>query len=409
MSSEDVPSTDGELEDARDRDRSDLPGSDGEHELQERFETTARAENFYEEAMQAALTDRMTDFLTDRWIGVVGWLDEDQPRATPIIDAPGMVHVLDSETVAWPADTIIGSGPSFDGPEDQRWLSLVTVDWWDSTVGLHVNGVADRVDSVEDGDGNQLPGVDWIVLSVEEAYIHCAKHIPRLSVTQQTPVRAVRDPVQEPYTLLPEAAQRFVGSRLQAFITTAEEAYVHCAKHVPLLSVTQQTPARGVRDPVQKSYTHFPEAAQRFIGSRLQAFLATADDAGETDLSPRIGPAGFVQVLDETTLAWPEYRGNGVHASLGNMLERPQATLLFVDWWSTEVVLEVSGTVSLMDDVDGAEDLTDVDRTKTWVVLDVLSVDLVENPPLPELVVEEFDPPWGTDDVEAKRSGYFTD
>lgn len=42
------------------------------------------------------------------------------------------------------------------------------------------------------------------------------------------------------------------------------------------------------------------------------------------------------------------------------------------------------------------------------MVLSVDDVDLVESPPLPRVSVASFDPPWGTDDVEAKKSGYFT-
>lgn len=353
MSSEETASTERDGEPASRADRDDLPGSDGEHVLQERFDTEDRADGFYDSAMQSALTDRMQSFLAERWLGVVGSLDDGRPRVSTTVGGPGMVQVVDPETIAWPADGMVGGAPALEGPADERWLSLVTVDWWDTTVGLHVNGVGDRVERLPDSETDPLPGSDWIVLSIDEAYIHCAKHVPKLSVERPPPARAARNPIEEPYDRLSERAQRFVGSR-------------------------------------------------------LQAFLGTADEHGETDISPRMGPSGFVQVLDEKTVAWPEYRGNGVHASLGNMYERPAATLMFVDWWSTEAVLEVSGDVSLEDEVEGAEDLTDVDRTKTWVVLDVEAVDLIESPRLPKLSVSEFDPPWGTDDVEAKKSGFFT-
>ncbi|WP_343232924.1 pyridoxamine 5'-phosphate oxidase family protein [Natrinema salinisoli] len=354
MSSGDAAIREDDRESNRDDDRGDRPGSYGEHVLQKRFGTEDRADRFYDSEMQATLTDRMQSFLAERWTGFVGWLDDGRPRVTPAVDGPGMVQVLDSETVAWPAGTMIGPTPTLDGSQEERWLSLVTVDWFDTTVGLHINGVGERVEYVYNQQHERLPGTDWIVLSVEEAYIHCAKHAPQLSVEQ-----------------------------------------------LPL--------AEAARDPIEKSFGRLSKRAQRFVGSRLQAVLGTADADGETDVSPRLGPAGFVQVLDESTLAWPEYRGNGVHASLGNMYERPVATLSFVDWWSTEAILEVSGTVSLEDEVDDATDLTDVDQTKTWVSLEVDSVGLVTNPPLPRLSLEEFDPPWGTDDASIKKSGYFTD
>ena len=61
-------------------------------------------------------------------------------------------------------------------------------------------------------------------------------------------------------------------------------------------------------------------------------FLATADGHGECDVSFRAGEAGFVHVLDEKILVYPEYRGNGVMASLGNITENPHAGLLFIDF-----------------------------------------------------------------------------
>lgn len=334
--------------------RADRPGSDGEHVLQAHLETVDRADAFYESAMQEALTDRMASFLADRWLGFAATLDGEQPLASPCVGTPGMVQVLAPDEIAWPVETVIGRDLPLDGPPAERWLSLVTVDWWDSTVGLHVNGVADRQPYEPPGVDYAGPSTDWYVLSIEESYIHCAKHIPRLVVDDEAP----DDPTAE---------------------TTRTE------------------------------YERIVSPVERFIGSRVLAFLATADGDGETDLSPRLGPDGFVQVLDDTTLAWPEYRGNGIHASLGNVFERPVASLLFVDWWNTEAVVRVSGEASLHDEVAGAVDLTDVDRTKTWVVLDVDSVTVTADPPLPTLSVEAFDPPWGTDDSTAKKTGFFTE
>jgi predicted pyridoxine 5'-phosphate oxidase superfamily flavin-nucleotide-binding protein len=52
-------------------------------------------------------------------------------------------------------------------------------------------------------------------------------------------------------------------------------------------------------------------------------FVGTADAKGHADSAFRCGHAGFVKVLDERTVAYPEYRGNGVMASLGNISENP--------------------------------------------------------------------------------------
>lgn len=146
-----------------------------------------------------------------------------------------------------------------------------------------------------------------------------------------------------------------------------------------------------------------------FIEDRIMFFLSTADGSGETDCSPRFGPQGFVNVLDEDRVAYPEYRGNGVQASLGNMQENQQASLLFIDWWETTVGLHVNGSVTLHERLPEAVDLTDVDKTKLWVELEVEEAYIHCAKHVPELGIEEFDPPWGTDDLEAKKASYFAD
>lgn len=200
----------------------------------------------------------------------------------------------------------------------------------------------------------------------------------------------------------------YAGPSTDWYVLTIEEAYIHCAKHVPRLVVDGEAPDDPTAATRRTEHERITPPVEQFVGSRILGFLATADGDGETDLSPRLGPKGFVQVLDDTTLAWPEYRGNGIHASLGNVSERPVASLLFVDWWNAGAVVGVSGETALHDEVAEAVDLTDVDRTKMWVVLDVDSVTVTLDPPLPKLSVEAFDPPWGTDDSDAKKSGFFT-
>ncbi|MBK8238578.1 MAG: pyridoxamine 5'-phosphate oxidase family protein [Deltaproteobacteria bacterium] len=58
--------------------------------------------------------------------------------------------------------------------------------------------------------------------------------------------------------------------------------------------------------------------------------LATSDDSGNLDVSPRGDPAGFVRILDDVTLLLPERPGNRIADSLRNILVRPRVGLLFV-------------------------------------------------------------------------------
>jgi uncharacterized protein len=67
-----------------------------------------------------------------------------------------------------------------------------------------------------------------------------------------------------------------------------------------------------------------------FIESLDMFFLATADAEGRPSCSYKGGDPGFVRVLDERTLAFPNYDGNGMYLSLGNTVVNPEVGLLFV-------------------------------------------------------------------------------
>ncbi|GAA4077153.1 MULTISPECIES: pyridoxamine 5'-phosphate oxidase family protein [Streptomyces] len=85
-----------------------------------------------------------------------------------------------------------------------------------------------------------------------------------------------------------------------------------------------------------------------FVARQSMVFLSTADAGGRCDSSFRAGPPGFVTVLDERTLTYPEYRGNGVLASAGNIAENPHVGLLFMDFTHHHIGLHVNGTAGLL-------------------------------------------------------------
>ena len=66
------------------------------------------------------------------------------------------------------------------------------------------------------------------------------------------------------------------------------------------------------------------------IESRDMFFLATADENGQPTCSYKGGNPGFVKVVDEHTLAFPNYDGNGMYLSMGNLLKN-RLVGLFID------------------------------------------------------------------------------
>jgi predicted pyridoxine 5'-phosphate oxidase superfamily flavin-nucleotide-binding protein len=69
-----------------------------------------------------------------------------------------------------------------------------------------------------------------------------------------------------------------------------------------------------------------------FIERMDMFFLATANAEGRPQCSYKGGEPGFVRVLDATTIAFPNYDGNGMYLSMGNLAVNPQVGLLFVDF-----------------------------------------------------------------------------
>jgi predicted pyridoxine 5'-phosphate oxidase superfamily flavin-nucleotide-binding protein len=88
------------------------------------------------------------------------------------------------------------------------------------------------------------------------------------------------------------------------------------------------------------------DADRAFIAAAPFFFLATAGADGWPDCSYKGGDPGFVRVVDDQTLAWDDYDGNGQFRSLGNVTENPKVQLLFIDFAQPRR-LRVHGLASL--------------------------------------------------------------
>ncbi|MBI5288048.1 MAG: pyridoxamine 5'-phosphate oxidase family protein [Chloroflexi bacterium] len=69
-----------------------------------------------------------------------------------------------------------------------------------------------------------------------------------------------------------------------------------------------------------------------FIEHMDMFFIATVDEQGHANCSYKGGEPGFVRVVDDKTIAFPNYDGNGMYLSMGNVLRTKQVGLLFIDF-----------------------------------------------------------------------------
>ncbi|WP_257350934.1 pyridoxamine 5'-phosphate oxidase family protein [Pseudalkalibacillus decolorationis] len=156
---------------------------------------------------------------------------------------------------------------------------------------------------------------------------------------------------------------------------------------------------------------------QDFICKQEMVFISTSDSDGHCDSSFRAGMEGFIRVIDESTLLYPEYRGNGIMASLGNIVENPHIGLMFIDFIEDSIGLHVNGQASILDNEQlntlmlSEEILEDIeregDKPERWVVINVDEAYIHCSKHIPKFYKREKDIEWGTDDERQKGGDYF--
>ena len=100
-------------------------------------------------------------------------------------------------------------------------------------------------------------------------------------------------------------------------------------------------------------------------------FLATCDEDGRPNCSYKGGDPGFVRVVDEHTVAFPNYDGNGMYLSMGNLVKNPHVGLLFIDFeqqhrMRLNGVASIDGDDPLMADYPEAQFIVRVRATEVF-------------------------------------------
>ena len=110
-----------------------------------------------------------------------------------------------------------------------------------------------------------------------------------------------------------------------------------------------QFESRRIADRLEEKLarTAFTADDKTFIESAIYFFLASADDNGQPDCSFKGGPPGFVRVTGPNELAFPDYDGNGMFKSLGNLMVNANVGLLFIDMHEKPRRLRVNGEASV--------------------------------------------------------------
>jgi predicted pyridoxine 5'-phosphate oxidase superfamily flavin-nucleotide-binding protein len=156
---------------------------------------------------------------------------------------------------------------------------------------------------------------------------------------------------------------------------------------------------------------------RKFILKQEMVFIATADSKGECDCSFRAGKQGFVRILNEKMLLCPEYRGNGVMASMGNILENSHIGMTFIDFFENTIGLHVNGKAKIVENdelladktLDGVANSIQEEGTapERWILITVEEAYIHCSKHIPHLKKLDKKIHWGTDKETHKGGDFF--
>lgn len=126
------------------------------------------------------------------------------------------------------------------------------------------------------------------------------------------------------------------------FTIHTEQVFSNCRRYISDRHGAQ-TPSRPGR---VVSGTELSSDQVDLVRGADTFFIGTCHPHGAADASHRGGNPGFVQVESPTTVRWPDYDGNAMFMTLGNLALDPRVGLLFLDW-SSGTLLHLSGRAVL--------------------------------------------------------------
>lgn len=149
------------------------------------------------------------------------------------------------------------------------------------------------------------------------------------------------------------------------------QVFANCPKYIQRRDLVEWRPRRR-QDSGGAAVTDRLDPGQlRRIATADTFFIATSGADGTADASHRGGSPGFVRALAPDRLSWPEYPGNNMLMTLGNLAQRPATGLLFPDW-TTGTLLQLTGEARTDWDVERAARYPGAERVVDFRVTGVL-------------------------------------
>lgn len=145
-----------------------------------------------------------------------------------------------------------------------------------------------------------------------------------------------------------------------AITIDAQQVYSNCPKYIQTHAWSRGAPETNRAAVVQRQNS-LAEEQQRWIRDADTFFIASHHQESGTDASHRGGRPGFVRVLNARRLVWPDYAGNTMFQTLGNIAVNPRAGLLFIDFQQRRT-LQITGKAKIVWDAQRAADFAGAER-----------------------------------------------
>ncbi len=175
-----------------------------------------------------------------------------------------------------------------------------------------------------------------------------------------------------------------------------DQALANCPKYIQERHPRRPAPdggeGRGERRRGVTDGDSLSPAQQEALRAADTFFIATASDRGDADASHRGGNPGFVQVLTPRLLRWPDYAGNGMFLTLGNLELNPAAGL-FVPDWVTGASLHLTGSARTVWDADEVARVPGAERLMEFEVTGVREIPAASPLRWSEPAFHRFNPP----------------
>lgn len=308
--------------------RVDSPFHSGERAVQSRAGVRERVEQVGLRIIRDYMPDEHRELFEKLPCVLLGVQDrEARIWATVLTGAPGFIRTPDARTLAIAARPE-RHDPAFDGVALGRRVGLLGIEFHTRRRN-RVNGCV----AAEHGQGFSV--------RVDQSFGNCPKYIHP---------RAGLEPMHSAAVLSPEQGREaaVLSAEALALIADADTFFIATAsEHAQAASIAGGTSDGSHRPP--------PPAGTRAEG---------------VDVSHRGGPPGFVRLereLDRTRLVWPDYRGNSLFNTLGNLAVNPRAGLLFIDFEGGRA-LALTGTAQVDWDVADVRTTPAAERTVSFDV-----------------------------------------